>query len=157
MMRKLLVPALVGLISLGLTTQVSADASPPLYPPGSAVLPPGETMVQMVAETVEITIVAPPGSSSEWPSPARAEYEARFTMRNQGQATEQMDVRFPLTTGDSWETIWDFAAFVDGEPVRVRKSTEPYALGDSRVTRWAVFPVTFEPGVDVLIDRKSVV
>jgi hypothetical protein len=50
MMRKLLVPALVGLISLGLTTQVSADASPPVYPPGSAVLPPGETMVQMVSD-----------------------------------------------------------------------------------------------------------
>ena len=150
-MRRWIVPALAGLMSLALTAQVEADASPPLYPPGSAVLPPGETMVQMVAETVEITIVVPSGASSQWPSPARAEYEARFTMRNQGQATEQMDVRFPLTTGDSWETIWDFAAFVDGEPVRVRKSTEAYALGDSRVTRWAVFPVTFEPGVDALI------
>jgi len=142
MMRKLLVPALVGLVSLGLTTQVLADASPPLYPPGSAVLPPGQTMVQMVSETVEINIV---------PTGARAEYEARFTMRNQGEATEQMDVRFPLTDGVSWETIWDFAAFVDGEQVRVRKSVEPFNLGDTRIARWAVFPVTFEPGVDVLI------
>jgi hypothetical protein len=142
MMRKLLVPALVGLISLGLTTQVSADASPPLYPPGSAVLPPGETMVQMVSETVEINIA---------PTGARAEYEARFTMRNQGEATEQMDVRFPLTDGDSWETIWDFAAYIDGEQVRVRKSVEPFNRGDTRIARWAVFPVTFEPDVDVLI------
>src|SRR3972149_5300635 len=108
-MRRWIVPALAGLISLVLTMRVSADASPPLYPPGSAVLPPGETRVQMVAETVEIPIVAPPGSSSEWPSPARAEYEARFTMRNQGQATEQRDVRVPLTTGDSWRASWALA------------------------------------------------
>lgn len=108
-------------------------------------------MVQMVAETVEITIVTATAPTSESPSSARAHYEARFTMRNQGQATEQMDVRFPLTDGDSWETIWDFVAFVDGEQARVRKSVEPFRLGETRIARWGVFPVTFEPGVDVFI------
>jgi len=153
-MSKLSVLTLVGVITLGVTVQVSADASPPLYPPGSAVLPAGETMVQMLAETVEINIVAPSGSASEWPSPARAEVEARFAMRNQGLATEQMDVRFPLTDSDAWETIWDFAAYVDGQQVGVRKSQEPFTLDDSSdsiVPRWAVFPVTFEPGEDVVI------
>src|SRR3989337_427888 len=96
---KLSVLTLAVLITLGVPFQVSADASPPLYPPGSALLPAGETMVQMVAETVEINIA---------PTGARADYEARFTMRNWGEATELMDVRFPLTDGNSWETIWDF-------------------------------------------------
>jgi len=148
---KLSIFALLGVITLGVTVEVFADASPPLYPPGSAVLPPGETMVQMVAETVEITIVTPGDSGAEEASPARAHFEANFTMRNQGAATERMDVRFPLTDADSWETIWDFAAFVAGERVRVRKSVEPFALGDPRIARWAVFPVAFEPGVEVLI------
>jgi hypothetical protein len=72
-------------------------------------------------------------------------------MRNRGEATELMDVRFPLTDGNSWETIWDFAAFVDGESVRVRKGVEPFAIGDQRIARWAVFPVMFKPDVEVLI------
>jgi hypothetical protein len=148
---KLSILALVGVISFGVSLPVSADASPPLYPPGSAVLPPGETMVQMIGETVEITIVTPGKTGWEGQSPGRAQFEANFVMRNQGAATEQMDVRFPLTDDASWETIWDFAAFVDGSRVRVRKSVEPFAIGDTRIARWAVFPVTFQPGVDVLI------
>jgi hypothetical protein len=148
---KLSVLALFGVVTLGVTVQVSADASPPLYPPGSDVLPPGETMVQMVSETVEINIVTPSDAGTETADSTRAQFAANFTLRNQGAAAEQMDVRFPLTDGDSWETIWDFAAFVDGERVRVRKSVEPYMFGDTRVARWAVFPVTFEPGAIVSV------
>ena len=148
-MTKLSVLTLAVLITLGVTVHVSADASPPLYPPGSALLPAGETMVQMVAETVEINIVAPDEASPQSAMGYRAAYNARFTMRNQGAAREQMDVRFPLTDADAWATIWDFEAFVDGQRVRVRKSEEPITLDSQNVTRWAVFPVTFEPGVDV--------
>ena len=150
-MRKLSVLALVPIITLGVTFQVSADASPPLYPPGSALLPAGETMVQMVAEVVDITIEVPGEGSPQSAMEYRAAYQARFTMRNQGAATEQMDVRFPLTDADAWATIWDFEAFVDGQRVRIRKSEEPLTLDSQNVARWAVFPVTFEPGIDVEI------
>ncbi|HLB63515.1 MAG TPA: hypothetical protein VJJ46_01635 [Anaerolineales bacterium] len=145
-MRKPLVLILIGVITFSITTQVSADLSIPLYPPGSAVLPPGETMVQMVAETVEITISA---------TSSRADYEARFSMRNQGSATEQMDVRFPLVNDAAWAldtpAITDFVAYVDGQRAPVRETEERFTLGDPSVSTWAVFPVTFEAGVDVLI------
>jgi hypothetical protein len=144
-MKGMLILALLWMISLGLPSQVSADASPPLYPPGSAVLPAGQTMVQMVAETVEITIVEPSGE------PARADFEARFTMHNQGEATEQMDVRFPLANFDADAPIASFAASVDGRRVPVHETEEPFELGDPSVLLWAAFPVRFDPGADVAI------
>ncbi|HEY5574256.1 MAG TPA: hypothetical protein VIK64_14640, partial [Anaerolineales bacterium] len=84
-MKTLYIILLSSTILLGTVTQVSADYSPPLYPPGSDVLPPGETMVQMLAERVVITIM-PSESRLEGGvfDGSTAHVEAEFAMRNQG-------------------------------------------------------------------------
>ena len=108
-------------------------------------------MVQMVAEAVLVAI-DPPGSDD---APVRV--EAQFTMRNSGEATETMDVRFPLENpdgmGDGWggrPTVGEFRASVEGRKLPIQTLEEP--LSDDRPIRWATFPVAFPPGEDVRID-----
>ena len=154
-MKTLYIILLSSTILLGTVTQVSADYSPPLYPPGSDVLPPGETMVQMLAERVVITIM-PSESRLEGGvfDGSTAHVEAEFAMRNQGSATEKMEARFPLTDlfGDPLGALEDFAAYVDGQAVPVHESEEPIRYPNiAPEIKWAVFPATFEPGQDVLI------
>jgi hypothetical protein len=133
-----------------------ADAAPPREPPGSNLLPAGETMVQMVAENVLIAIQPPSGGRSP------ANIEAVFSMRNHGAATESMDVRFPLEPVDGYGDgygnrvlIEGFTASVDGRSVPVRRVDEPFL--DGPAISWAVFPVTFEPGraVEIAVDYST--
>ena len=149
-MRRILPVILIAIPLLMPAGSAWADAAPPREPPGSNLLPAGETMVQMVAESVLIVIPPPSGDRSP------ANIEAVFAMRNQGAATESMDVRFPLEPidghGDGYEQrvyIEGFRASVDGRAVPVRQVVEPFTDGPS--ISWAVFPVTFEPGQDVRI------
>ncbi len=93
-----------GLLILALATGLffpsqpaRADIAPPAEPPGSNISPGESTQVQMLAETVQIQ-VQPVGYQSrprlavEF---ALASVKASFVMRNQGQAAEQLQVRFP--------------------------------------------------------------
>ncbi len=56
-----------------------ADVAPPSQPPGSNILPGGNTQVQMVAEYVLLSVL--PGSSK----PYIVSINADFAMRNQGK------------------------------------------------------------------------
>ncbi len=133
-----------------------ADAAPPREPPGSNLLPAGETMVQMVAENVLIAVQPPSGDR---PS---VNVEAVFSMRNQGGAAESMDVRFPLEPVDGYGDgygnrvlIEGFTASVNGRAAAVREVYEPFL--DGPAISWAVFPVTFEPGqpVEITVDYST--
>lgn len=127
-----------------------ADAAPPRTAPGNSILPPGETRVQMLAEAVLIAI-DPSGRDD-----APVEITADFTMRNQGEAPEEMMVRFPLESldgmGDGWglpARVSSFAAFVGGDAVPVSNLVEPFEGG--LPIAWAAFPVRFPPQTDTRI------
>lgn len=136
------------LLALGLllvpAPVVNADAAPPREPPGSSIVPAGQTMVQMLAESVVIVV----GD--------KVQVEATFALRNQGGAEEAMDVRFPMEnpdgSGDGWgghPQVSDFAAFADGRALPINYVSEPLEDGDS--ITWATFPVGFPSGEDVTV------
>ncbi len=139
---------LIGLLIFGVliipAPVVRADAAPPREPPGSSILPAGQTMVQMLAESVVIVVGE------------RVQVEAVFALRNQGEAEEKMDVRFPMESPDGYGDGWgeypqvsQFEAFADGRALPITYATEPW--GDGKPIAWANFPVTFPPGKDVSV------
>jgi hypothetical protein len=141
-----------------------ADIAPPSAPPGSNISPGDSTQVQMLAETVQI-IVQPvtyqsrPRLAAEF---AQANVKASFTMRNQGESDEQMQVRFPLMdpsgTGDG------FGHYPEIQSIQVRVNEKP--VGTSRITTptpntwdqnappiaWAAFNVDFPVGRKISIN-----
>lgn len=130
---------------------VQADAAPPREPPGSSILPAGETQVQMLAETV--SLVVQPASGDTTP----LQVKAVFAMRNQGQATESMSVRFPMENPDGMgdgdgrrPMITNFTASANGKNLTVTYADEPSDF-DNTPVNWANFPVDFPPGQDVII------
>jgi len=143
---------------------VHADVAPPEQPPGSNPAPynGATTQVEMAAETVTITV----GGMAVLTNPTfedeavEASVNAVFTMRNSGSASESMQVRFPLASpsgmGDgffNFPEIQDFKVKVDGSSLAWQVQELPNPLNaDDPPVRWAVFPVTFPAGKDVIID-----
>jgi hypothetical protein len=141
---------------LGILTAVipPTDAAPPVEPPGSSILPPGETMVQMLSEFVLMAI----DSSMEDDAPLHV--YARFMMRNQGEATEHMVVRFPLEDRWGWgdgyggrPLLEQVSVQVDRTGVATERVEEPWTE-DYPPIFWATFPVAFMPGTDVTIEVR---
>lgn len=141
-----------------------ADIAPPSAPPGSNISPGDSTQVQMLAETVQIivqpvTYQSQPRLAAEF---AQANVKASFTMRNQGESDEQMQVRFPLMdpsgTGDG------FGHYPEIRSIQVHVNEK--SVGTSRITTptpntwdqnappiaWAAFNVDFPVGRKVSIN-----
>ena len=157
---------------MGLMTVQSAkaDPAPPPDPKLGGVVPyqPLKTNVQMMSETVFMDILPPPPEDAN--KPKQIKVNASFTMRNQGQAEEQMQVIFPLSSldnpyADPSEYQIDsssFVAKVDGKPVSISEITTPAEvsafmdkennLAGYFQIRWAAFEVTFPVQQDVLLE-----
>jgi hypothetical protein len=151
-MRKAIAGLLLLMLMLGVPLTVQADAAPPRKPPGSNILPAGETQVQMLAETVSLVVQPAVGDTTP------LQVKAVFAMRNQGQATESMSVRFPMENPDGWgdeyghrPMITNFAVNANGHPLPVAYADEP--MGDSgNSVNWATFPVDFPPSQNVTLE-----
>lgn len=118
-----------------------ADAAPPPVPPGSSIESGYQpTQVQMVSETVIITILDD-----------HADVEATFQMRNQGTAQEAFDVWFPLGWQpiDDVTPIKDFSAYVDGKSMVTKNATVPCAACKGVGSIWATWPAVFPVGQTV--------
>lgn len=138
--------------SLLVTLPARADVAPPESPPGAGIAPGGElTQVRMVSERV--TLIIQPNREGYTP---KARAEAIFEMRNLGAVSETMDVRFPLTFGESlyysemFPEISDIQVTVDGKTVPTRREMGGYLDSETKIP-WAVFPVAFPPEQDVNI------
>jgi hypothetical protein len=95
-------------------------------------------------------------------SQGQALVDAKFTMRNLGDAGENLAVRFPLTDvsgqGDGFGNmpeIQDLAVWVNGAAVATSRTTtpNPSTFIDTPIP-WATFPVAFPVGQDVNIEVK---
>jgi hypothetical protein len=127
-----------------------SDAAPPRSPSGSNVVPGQATNVRMLAENVLLWIQK--GSDGDY----HAEVTADFLFRNQGNAGESMQVRFPMENidgiGDGYggrPLIRNFSAQADGVLLAVQTATEPFKYGP--VIQWSTFPVSFPADRDVLL------
>jgi len=140
---------------------VKADAAPPPDPTVGGVSPyqPQKTNVQMMSETVFIEV---PSSPSNLDEPKQIKVNASFTMRNQGQTEEQMQVIFPLTRlghdGSSEQALYrvdgsSFSVKVNGQTVPVTEITTPPEESGYEVpeVQWAAFEVAFPVHQDVLL------
>lgn len=159
-------------VIIGLTPiqTVKADVAPPPDPKLGGVVPyqPLETNVQMMSETVFIDILPPPPADAK--KPKQVKVNASFTMRNQGQIDEQMQVIFPLSSledpyadpSDYYIDTSSFVAKVNGRSVHVTEITTPtevavYMGRESDLIsevqiKWAAFDVTFPVQKDVLLE-----
>jgi hypothetical protein len=138
-----------------------ADMAPPMMPPGSTLLPGGEsTLVRMVAEVVTLTVVKDPAD----PEGTIAKTEASFTMHNLGSSEERMQARFPLSFPNggndgyfNYPEIPSISVKVDGRSVLTRREMQPPFNPETHGTireevPWALFDVTFPPKTDVQVD-----
>lgn len=157
------------LLALALSTVALADIAPPETPPGSSIGPGGQTQVRMLAERVRIDIQprAPGTEEAARSQPiagdaAQAHVSGDFTMRNLGDAGEQMQVRFPLDnpsgrSNDSFNPnyfpeVQGFMASVGGQSVATTVITTPASQGGDRPPiPWAAFDVSFPAGQDLNI------
>jgi hypothetical protein len=153
---------LLGSVSI---QSVKADAAPPPDPTVGGVGPyqPQKTNVQMMAETVFIDV---PQSPSNVQEPKQIRVNAEFTMRNQGKTEEQMQVIFPLTRLNTWQTeqalykidVPSFAVKVNGQSVPFTSITTPPEVtatdtehGFMPEVQWAAFEVSFPVQKDVML------
>lgn len=144
------------LFSLLLSPERARADAAPLQLPGGAALDPGDaaTMVRMVAETVTLEI-APPTQEPF----IEALVTAEFTLRNLGEAPEQILVGFPLTCLDCYtlpsgdpELITDLTVTVNTLQVATRQETLTFPSDQNTLSvDWAVFEVIFPPEQDVFI------
>jgi len=145
--------ALFGSVSV---QPVKADAAPPPDPTVGGVGPyqPQKTNVQMMSETVFIDV---PQSPSNIQEPKQIKVKASFTMRNQGQMEERMQVIFPLTRlGYGEQSLYEveissFGVKVDGQHVTTSEITTPPEVGDYAEVRWVAFEVTFPVQQDITL------
>ncbi len=174
--RIILVFAICILFSLPAIHLVQADAAPPPDPTVGGVGPyqPRKTNVQMMAETVIITVPQYiEGAQYVGGVSDQISVSASFTMQNQGRAEEKMQVIFPLTRlnydldmeSDYSVDPSSFIAFVNGIPVPTTEITTPaekgYQLewehgavpsgGFNPDVHWAAFEVTFPVHQQVLL------
>lgn len=147
---------------LTINQSAKADAAPGPDPTISGIGPyqPQKTKVQMLSETVLIEVNPSTLSKTIY----QIGVNANFTMQNQGQTEEKMQVVFPLTNLDgnmagSYDIIADtFVAKVNGQSVPITDITTPPDLtyspksGDSLSPSedkfygdvlWAAFDATF--------------
>lgn len=161
---RMMLPFVLGVLVCATGVQPAlADAAPPSDPTVGNAGPyrPQKTMVQMLAETVQIDV--PPYVNEL--SNQMISVSASFTMQNRGQAEEKMQVIFPLTRLKYWEndeTAYmidrsTFVVWVDGQQVPTTEITTPAEKGyqlerDSNGdpisgfvadVAWAAFDVTF--------------
>ena len=136
---------------------VKADAAPPWTAQGAAIKPGEESSrVQMVSEEVLLTVEALAPEDKPWLGGDLmiGHVEAAFTMRNQGEDIEDMDVWFPLQSGDIYgigSQAENFQVWVDGLSVAVEEAPGRDLLGFRDTVPWVKWPVTFPPGQDVLL------
>jgi hypothetical protein len=148
---------------------VRADAGSGPDPTISGVGPyqPQKTNVQMLSETVIIELP----SSSPTPNQGKVQFsvKASFTMQNQSEVEETMQVIFPLTRLDA---PWDngrydivsssFVAKVNGQAMPITEITTPSEMIYSpnipsegkfhQDVRWAAFEATFPIHQEVLLE-----
>lgn len=147
-------------------TVVRADMAPPMAPPGSNLLPGGEsTYVRMMAETVTMVIETDPTDQEK----VIGRTTAVFTMRNIGTNEERMQARFPLSFSDggndgyfNYPEIPAISVKVDGRNAATRREMQPpynaRTWGEVRPeVPWAVFEVAFPPQKDVRVEVAYVV
>lgn len=138
-------------------TAVLADVAPPDVPPGANPLPGSETtQVQMLSESVLLDVISNPAGGAA----GQARTTATFTMRNLGNQTETLAVRFPLTFWNgasdgfsSYPEIHDLKAYINDKSAPTRRVVEPsvYDTWEGRAIPWAAFDVVFPPGEDVML------
>ena len=145
------------LLTLSYVPSVKADSAPPWTAQGAAIEPGEESSrVQMVSEEVLLTVEAlvPEGEPGIVGDVMMGHVEATFTMRNQGENSESMDVWFPLQSGDGYDTtarVENFRVWVDGLSVEIDEAPGRDLLGFRDTVPWVKWPVTFSPGQDVLL------
>lgn len=136
---------------LAFPSDVRADISPPIFPPGSNPQPGTEiTQVRMVAETVVIAVLR----DYDLESLGHAHVTAGFTMHNLGDADERMAVRFPISGNDGWgefPEIKNLGISVDGNQIPYRRVNYPDINYQDDLVPWAEFDVTFPAAQDVSI------
>jgi hypothetical protein len=147
----LFIPFLISIVAISVPHVVRADIAPPANPPGSNPDPGTEgTEVRMMEESVLIDI-QPDSSASGL---GRATVTASFVMRNLGNETESMAVRFPISVNDgfgSFPEIKDLRVKVDGKNVPTRRVMQEDPVWGSDLVAWSEFDVTFPSGQDVPI------
>jgi hypothetical protein len=166
----------VFLVSVLFSSHVAhADVAPPPAPQLGGLEPfqYQDTNVQMLYERVEMEIqsLLRPDMDPSYPQ-SLVDVTAYFTMRNQGNSPETMQVFFPLESfskcregygGGNSYTLYEinadsFEVLVNGTNVPVEKVTTNHpdkdvpGLGNAcKQMTWAGFDVTFPPGEDVVI------
>jgi hypothetical protein len=138
------------LFSLNIPQQALADIAPPEQPSGGNPVPGQDTtQVRMVDERVLIELIPTTSSGSL----GKAKVTAQFSMQNQGNETERLAVRFPMTnysgSDPGSKLIQNIKVMVDGSTVQIRQVNS--ALDDAYTGPWAEFMVNFDPGKDVNI------
>ncbi|MBK7455195.1 MAG: tetratricopeptide repeat protein [Anaerolineales bacterium] len=82
---------------------------------------------------------------------------ADFIMRNLGNASESMAVRFPIAAQNGrfeYPEIADLKISVDRKKIEHRRTSFPDEGDPSQMIPWAEFDITFPPGQDVSIQVK---
>ena len=136
---------------LAVPSIVYADIAPPSHPPGSNPQPGGEgTEVRMMAETVLIEIL----SNNATDRLGQAKVTADFTMRNLGTETENMSVRFPISSYNGFGELPELSNLsvkVDGKTISTQRILEEDPLWSSNPIPWAEFNAVFPPEQNVQI------
>jgi hypothetical protein len=142
------------IVLLALPSAVQADVAPPINPPGSNLQPGTEsTQVRMVAETVLVDVQ----KDLDLRSLGSAMITADFTMRNLGNDSESMAVRFPIAAQNGrfeYPEIADLKISVAGKKIEYRRTSFPDEVYPGQMVPWAEFDITFPPGQDVPIQVK---
>jgi len=153
---------LIGLMPIQIA---KANAAPPPDPTVGGLIPyqPQKTNVQMMSETVFINVPQSPSNAHE---PKQIKVNAIFSMRNQGQTEEQLQVIFPLTRLNTFSTeealyridTASFAVKVNDRDVPFTTITTPPELTISDMehgfgpdVQWAAFEVTFPVQQDIVL------
>jgi hypothetical protein len=141
---------------LAVPSSVRADVAPPSHPPGSNPGPDTEgTQVRMMAETVLLEILP----NADVDSLGKAKVSADFTMRNLGNETESMGVRFPISSNNGfgqYPELENIAVKVNGKSVSTKRVMESDPMWGSDPVPWSQFDVTFPPNQDVQIQVSYV-
>jgi hypothetical protein len=156
----------------------------PILPGGSNIKPEGETLIQMTAEKVVLTVHQTANVDYGNPQVGGLEYypyfpvlyqavadvTADFTMTNPTNEVVSMMAWFPLASAlenAEWENfsadeivprIVSFQVVVGGTPLAYSVSNLPNPQGEDKpLLPWASFPVTFPAGEEVLIQVSYVI
>ncbi|MBN1427775.1 MAG: hypothetical protein JXB07_05270 [Anaerolineae bacterium] len=164
--KNLILSAGMMIMAMAIARSALADAAPPEPPPGASInSDEPSTYVQMISESVVMAITDYNGPSvfGDWcpgcddlvSNQMVGHVQAYFEMRNQGTATETLDVRFPLGYFSD-EPIQNFTAYVDGQTVEhtVIEDKETWSADGASsssdvLSPWATWKVVFPPGQTV--------